>query len=200
MLKEKNQLLLFATSMLFVVPFYLPAASPVAGSPYWKWAPVPPMGWNSYDAYGSSVTEQEVLANAQFMHDRLLSHGWKYVIIDARWYDAVSPTDDRDFNKERAGAKLFMDDFGRLLPATNRFPSASEGRGFKPLADQIHAMGLKIWYSHDARDSAAGRQGEAHPFEGSSFTAADAGDTSNTCGWCPDMFGVADNAGRPGMV
>ena len=32
---------------------------------YWSWAATPPMGWNSYDAWGSSVTEAEVLANAR---------------------------------------------------------------------------------------------------------------------------------------
>jgi alpha-galactosidase len=31
---------------------------------HWKLAPTPPMGWNSYNAFGSSVTEQEFLANA----------------------------------------------------------------------------------------------------------------------------------------
>ena len=86
------------------------------------------MGWNSYDAWGTSITEEETLANARYMQDHLLSHGWKYVVIDARWYDSVSSYDDRDFNKERAGAKLAADEFGRLMPAANRFPSAVTAR------------------------------------------------------------------------
>ena len=45
------------------------------------------MGWNSYDSFGDSVTEAEVLANAQYMKDHLLSHGWNYVVVDFRWYD-----------------------------------------------------------------------------------------------------------------
>jgi hypothetical protein len=48
------------------------------------------MGWNSYDAFGDSVTEAETLANAQFMKDRLLAHGWNYVVIGFRWYDSVT--------------------------------------------------------------------------------------------------------------
>lgn len=159
---------------------------------HWKWAPTPPMGWNSYDALGTSATEPEVLANAGYMRDHLLSHGWQYVILDARWYDTVSPHDDRDFNKERVGAELVADGFGRLLPATNRFPSAADGKGFKPLADRIHAMGLKFGF-HVMRGIPRQAVNAKASIEGSSFTAADAGDTSNTCRWCPDMFGVRDN-------
>ena len=84
------------------------AAEPVALTP--------PMGWNSYDAFGTSITEDETLANARAMKDNLLSHGWNTLVIDARWYDSVSSFDDRDFNKERAGAKLFADDLWSPVP------------------------------------------------------------------------------------
>lgn len=157
--------------------------------PHWKWAAKPPMGWNSYDAWGTSVTESETLENARFMREKLLSHGWQYIVIDARWYDSISSFDDRDFNKERSGAKLFADEFGRVTPATNRFPSAANGKGFKPLADQIHAMGLKLGF-HMMRGIPRQAVRARTPIEGSPFTAADAGDPKSTCGWCPDMFGV----------
>ena len=160
--------------------------------PYWKWAETPPMGWNSYDAWGTSVTEQETLENARFMQKHLLAHGWKYIVIDARWYDAVSSYDDRDFNKDRANAKLFADQFGRMLPATNRFPSAVGASGFKPLADRIHQMGLKFGF-HMMRGIPRQAVNAATPIEGSNLTAADAGDTNNKCGWYPDMFGVHSN-------
>ena len=65
-------------------------ASAGSAPEFWKWAPAPPMGWNSYDAWGTSISEGETLANAQYMKDHLLAHGWKYIVIDARWYDAVS--------------------------------------------------------------------------------------------------------------
>lgn len=35
----------------------------------------PPMGWNSWDSYGTTVTESEVLANARFMADHLKDAG-----------------------------------------------------------------------------------------------------------------------------
>ena len=160
---------------------------------YWQWAPTPPMGWNSYDSWGTSINEDQTLANAQYMKDHLLSHGWQYLVIDARWYDTVSPTDDRDFNKKRAGAKLFADDYGRLLPALNRFPSAAGGVGFKPLADKIHAMGLKFGF-HLMRGIPRQAVAAMTPIQGSAFTAADAGDTRSHCSWCPDMWGVRNNA------
>lgn len=141
---------------------------------YWKSAATPPMGWNSYDAWGTSITEDEVLANARFMQERLLAHGWKYIVIDARWYDSVSSYDDRDLTRERFGVKLFADEFGRMAPAPNRFPSAADGKGFKPLADELHAMGLKFGF-HMMRGIPRQAVNANTPIEGSHFTAADAG-------------------------
>ncbi len=114
------------------------------------------------------------------------------MVIDARWYDAVSSFDDRNFNTERAGAKLSADEYGRLLPAVSRFPSAADGRGFKPLADKIHSMGLKFAF-HIMRGIPRQAVTSKTPIEGSSFTAADVGDPANKCVWCPDMFGVREN-------
>jgi hypothetical protein len=155
-------------------------------------ARTPPMGWNSYDALGTSITEEETLSNARAMKEKLLAHGWQYVVIDARWYDSVSSFDDRNFNRERAGAKLFADEYGRLQPAPNRFPSTADGKGFKPLADQVHAMGLKFGL-HLMRGIPRQAVLAKTPIEGSLYTAADAGDPRSKCFWCPDMFGVRNN-------
>ncbi|MER6378476.1 hypothetical protein [Streptomyces sp. NPDC001250] len=46
----------------------------------------PPMGWNSWDCYGTTVTEDEVLANAVFLQDRLLPHGWDTGAVGIQWY------------------------------------------------------------------------------------------------------------------
>src|ERR1700691_736531 len=94
------------------------------------WAATPPMGWNSYDAFGDSVTEAEVLANARALQTTYLAHGYNMVVVDYRWYDPGAHSSDL---KDRAGAPLTMDHWGRLLPAPNRFPSAAGGRGFYPL-------------------------------------------------------------------
>ena len=50
------------------------------------WAPTPPMGWNSWDCYGPTVTEAEVKANADYMAKYLKNYGWKYIVVDIRWY------------------------------------------------------------------------------------------------------------------
>ena len=47
--------------------------------------PTPPMGWNSWDAYGITVNEQEVRAVADYMAEHLLRYGWEYVVIDGAW-------------------------------------------------------------------------------------------------------------------
>jgi alpha-galactosidase len=160
---------------------------------FWHWAAVPPLGWNSYDSFGDTVTEGEVIANARYMKERLLPHGWNYVVIDFRWYDPEPIGDDLNLNQKRTGARLEADAFGRVIPAPNRFPSAAGGAGFKPLADQIHALGLKFGF-HMMRGIPRQAVLAATPIEGSSFTAAEAGNPNDICSWCPDMYGVYPNA------
>ena len=46
----------------------------------------PPMGWNSWDCYGTSVTETIVRQNAAFMAEHLKPYGWEYVVVDIQWY------------------------------------------------------------------------------------------------------------------
>ncbi len=153
----------------------------------------PPMGWNSYDAFGDSVTESETLANAEWMREHLHPFGWDTVVVDFRWYDPHPTGDDRLLNSTRTGAVLAADEFGRLLPAPDRFPSATNGPGFKPLADQLHSLGLKFGI-HVMRGIPRQAVLANTPISGGTFTAADAGDTNDKCSWCPDMFGVRDNA------
>jgi alpha-galactosidase len=153
---------------------------------FWKWAPTPPLGWNSYDSFGDSVTEAEVLTNAQWLRQHLLAHGYNTVVIDYRWYDSGANSGNLS---DRKGVKLEADGYGRLFPAGNRFPSARDGLGFKPFADKIHAMGLKFGI-HVMRGIPRQAALANSPIEGSKFTAADAADVTDTCFWNPDMFGV----------
>ena len=158
---------------------------------YWTWAPAPPMGWNSYDNFGDSVTEAEFRTNATYLKEHLLPHGWQYVVVDYRWYDPGAHSSNLE---DRAGAKLEMDQFGRLLPAPNRFPSAAGGKGFKPLADEMHALGLKFGI-HVMRGIPRQAVAAKTPIAGTSITAADAANMASTCPWCPDMYGV--DAAKP---
>ncbi|MBR6325788.1 MAG: alpha-galactosidase, partial [Lachnospiraceae bacterium] len=98
-----------------------------------------PMGWNSWDCYGPSVTEEIVRANARIMAEKLKGSGWEYIVVDIQWYQPTAGAHDYV-----PFADLTMDAYGRLLPAVNRFPSAADGAGFKPLADYVHSLGLKF--------------------------------------------------------
>lgn len=161
--------------------------------PHWKMAPTPPMGWNSYDAFGSSVTEEEFLANATYVRDKLKESGYQYVVIDYRWSDATAAKHDTNGN----GGPLTADTFGRLIPAPNRFPSAADGKGFKPLSDKVHVMGLKFGI-HVMRGIPKQSVSTNTPIEGSRFKAGDAADIKSPCSWCQDMWGVdaTKQAGR----
>ena len=122
---------------------HLQATDSLSGSrpAFWKLAPTPPMGWNSYDYYGSTVTEAQYLANAQYMQKHLLQCGYHYAVIDYLWFDPTQAT-----RGVWQRGKLAMDKFGRLLPALNKFPSARGGVGFKPISQKVHAMGLKFGF------------------------------------------------------
>ncbi len=156
-------------------------------------AQTPPMGWNSYDAYGDSVTEAETLANAEWMQAHLLPFGWDTIVVDFRWYDPHPTGADYLLNSTRTGAALAADEFGRLLPAPDRFPSAANGLGFKPLADKLHSMGLKFGI-HVMRGIPRQAVLANTKIFGGEYSAAEAGDPNDKCSWCPDMFGVRDNA------
>jgi len=47
--------------------------------------PTPPMGWNSWDSYGTTVREEQVKANADWMAEHLAKYGWKYIVVDIQW-------------------------------------------------------------------------------------------------------------------
>jgi hypothetical protein len=149
----------------------------------------PPLGWNSYDSYGDDVTEAEVLANALYMKEHLQPLGYEYVVVDYRWYDPGASSAPNNTGA-RAGAQLAADANGRLMPAPNRFPSAADGKGFRALADTIHAMGLKFGI-HIMRGIPRQAVKADAPIAGSSFHASEAANTASTCPWCPDMYGVA---------
>ena len=157
---------------------------------FYKWAETPPMGWNSWDAFATTVTEDQAKAQADYMAANLKKYGWQYVVVDIQWYE---PNAD-SFNY-RAGARLTMDQWSRLQPATNKFPSAAGGKGFKPLADYVHSLGLKFGI-HMMRGISRQAVEQNTPIKGTTFRAADVADTNSTCPWNPDMYGV--DMSKPG--
>lgn len=149
-----------------------------------SFALTPPMGWNSWDCYGASVTEDELIANAEYMEKNLKQYGWEYVVCDIQWYepDAVS-TEYRDF------VPLEMDEYSRLIPSVKRFPSAKGGKGFKPIADKIHSMGLKFGI-HIMRGIPRQAVHANTPIKGSDVGARKIAQRFSVCSWNTDMYGV----------
>ena len=142
-------------------------------------APTPPMGWNSYDSYGGDVNEQQVKANARYLADHLAIYGWKYVVVDYYWY----------YPSGHVKGNPVMDEYGRLLPVTNRFPSAAGGKGFKPLADYVHSLGLKFGI-HIMRGIPRAAVQQNLPILGTEAHAQDIVNVLNTCSWSEAMYGV----------
>jgi alpha-galactosidase len=163
---------------------------------FWSWASRPVMGWNSWDCYGAGVNEEQTLANARYMKDHLLVHGYNLITVDIQWYEprAHGPN-------YRRNAALEMDANGRLLPAANRFPSSKETRSFKPLADQIHALGLKFGV-HLLRGIPRQAVANDAPILGTEklrpggVHAAEIADKKDICFWNTDMYGV--DMSKPG--
>jgi alpha-galactosidase len=155
-------------------------------------APTPPMGWNSWDGYGTTIKETEVKSNAAWMAEHLKPFRWQYVVVDMEWF-VTNPTPE-------GNSKTFdysLDDSGRYTPAVNRFPSSANGAGFKPLADYIHSLGLKFGI-HILRGVPKQAVAKNLPIAGTTFHAADAANTSDSCPWNYDNYGIDTNqpAGR----
>ena len=182
------------TSPVHVTVLFLLLASLVAdrapAADYHAWAPTPPMGWNSWDCFGTTITEAQTKAQTDFMAEKLKAHGWQYVVVDIQWYQPTAK--GHDYEKD---AKLTMDEFSRLVPAPEKFPSAAGGNGFKPLADYVHSQGLKFGI-HMMRGISRQAVRQNTPIKGSTVHAADIADTAHLCPWNSDMYGV--DMSKPG--
>jgi len=144
------------------------------------------MGWNSWDAYGLAISEAEFKANTQVLAT-LKNYGWNYAVIDEGWFLENPESADKP-----ELLKYTLDANGRTNPAINRFPSAANGAGFKPIADATHALGLKFGI-HIIRGIPKRAVAQNLPILGSQFKVTDAADTTDTCPWNPDNWGVKDN-------
>jgi alpha-galactosidase len=167
-----------------------PLARPTPQSKESTLAVTPPMGWNSWDGYGTTVKETDVKANTQWLAEHLKPFGWQYVVVDMEWF-VTNPVAEGN-----SKTSLYsMDTFGRYTPAVNRFPSAANDAGFKPLADYVHSLGLKFGI-HILRGIPKQAVEKNLPIFGSSYHAVDAADSSDTCPWNFDNYGL--DASKPG--
>lgn len=91
-------------------------------------AQLPPMGWNSWNAFFTHVDEEKLMGSAQRIRDSgLLQKGYRFINIDDGWW----------IKRRTSDAKLMI--------RTDKFPSAKVkgDPSFRPLTDRLHAMGFK---------------------------------------------------------
>ncbi len=148
------------------------------------------MGWNSWNSFATTITEAQARETAAIMQARLLPFGYDVFTIDIQWYEPEASS--YTYNARPVPT---MDDYGRLLPAPNRFPSSSGGKGFAPLAADVHAMGMRFGI-HLMRGIPRLAVERNLPVLGTRYRARDIADTSSICPWNPDMYGV--DMSRPG--
>ena len=124
--------------LLFVAPLALLGLAGAPSPPLDNGvARTPPMGWNSWNHFGCDVSAQLIRETADAMAaNGLRDAGYQYVVIDDCW-------------------QVARDARGRLVADSLRFPG-----GMKPLADYVHARGLKFGLYTDAgRRTCQGRPG-----------------------------------------
>ena len=157
-----------------------------------KWLKTPPMGWNSYDYYNTSVTEADVKANADYMAKHLKGFGWEYIVVDIAWYYNEAE-DERDQFQYIPFAKVEMDEYSRLYPDPKKFPSSKGGKGFAPLAEYVHSLGLKFGI-HIMRGIPRRSAYMRTKIKGTNVTANKIANPNSICFWNPDMYGVNPKA------
>ncbi|MFG4003724.1 alpha-galactosidase [Flavobacterium aquidurense] len=85
-------------------------------------AMTPPMGWNSWNTFGTSIDEKLVKETADIMvSSGMAAAGYNYIVLDDGWM-----TRERDAN-------------GDLIPDPVKFPG-----GMKAVIDYVHSKGLKF--------------------------------------------------------
>jgi hypothetical protein len=165
---------------------FLAIAFAAVSAPAQQVASTPPLGWNSWDSYGLTINETDYRANTAVLAN-LRRFGWQYSVIDEGWY-MQDP-----FANTLEARKYIWDSNGLLIPDPVRFPSSANGAGFKPIADLVHAQGLKFGI-HIVRGIPRQVVKENLPIAGSNFRAADAADTGSPCPWDEGNWGILDNA------
>jgi alpha-galactosidase len=125
-------------------------------------APVPPMGFNTWNRFGCNVDEKLIRETADAMAETgMLDAGYRYLVIDDCWQVDRTPE-------------------GKIIADPQRFPS-----GMKALADYVHSRGLLFGvYSDIGPKTCAGRPGAAGHFDLDAASYAEWGVDYIKVDWC----------------
>ncbi|XP_048317876.2 uncharacterized protein LOC125418411 isoform X1 [Ziziphus jujuba] len=156
-------------------------------------ASIPPRGWNSYDSFCWTISEQEYLQSAEIISNRLHPHGYEYAVVDYLWYRRKVPgayPDSLGFD--------VIDEWGRMIPDPDRWPSSKDGKGFTEIANKVHSLGLKfgIHVMRGISTQAVNANtpildittGAAYEESGRQWTAKDIGIKERACAWMQNGF------------
>lgn len=153
-----------------------------------EFAPKPPLGYNSFDSYLNYLNEDEATKLIDVMAKKYKPFGYEYFVIDAGWYYNADFYKETKYPKKVTG--LQIDTYGIYEPCKMYFP-----HGIKRLADLAHAKGLKfgVWIIRGIPREAVERN---LPIKGTKYRARDIANTTDTCAWNNDNYGVDMN--KPG--
>jgi alpha-galactosidase len=129
------------------------APSTASMTPGTTLAPTPPMGWNSWNVYGTDIDEAKIMAIADAMvRTGMRDAGWEYVMLDDGW--------------QRTRGSRFLYE---LDSDPEKFP-----RGISYLADRLHERGMKLGiYSGPGVETCAGYTGSSgHEMEDAALFAS----------------------------
>lgn len=114
--------------MLLLLGCVFGAVLPGVGAGAQTLAAAPPMGWNDWAHYECNISADTIVGNARaLVRTGLAAHGYNTVTIDDCWMQKT------------------RDAQGNLQPDLSRFP-----HGIKPVADAVHALGLKFGIYEDS--------------------------------------------------
>ena len=176
----------FSTCLLVATFYFVHKHIQVEGKPL----STPPRGWNSYDCYLGCVNETQVIQNAQAVVKYLKDYGYEYIVIDGGW--ALNETGKQNTNGVGLADTVHsIDKYGRPQPYPGKYPHASDGSGFKWLADQIHSMGLKfgIWVGRGITEAAINANTPVYGTNGT-VHAKDIVDYHYQCPWAHNLYGL----------
>lgn len=119
----------------------------------------PVLGWSSWSFIRKNPTADKMKAQALALHDSGLQKlGYEYVNLDDFWYQCPGPQGPN------------VDQYGRWVTDSSRFPAEGDTDGIKAVADYIHSLGMKfgIYVTPGISKQAVRRN---TPIMGTSYTA-----------------------------
>lgn len=120
----------------------------------------PALGWNSWNCWGLSVSDEKVKASARAMAEKLADYGWSYINIDDGWEEEK------------------RNDNGDIVP-NKKFPD------MKALCDYVHSLGLKMGiYSSPGPKTCGGYLGSYQHEQQDAKTYGDWGIDYLKYDWC----------------